>query len=64
MYIYPVKTVNGFKIYRRVRKHETWVPLYVAYPDRDKYDNQVGEVKTLRQAESVLKTLTPPILNP
>ena len=60
MYIYPVKTVNGFKIYRRDRRHETWIPLYVAYPDRDKYDSQVGEFRTLRQAEATLSKLTPP----
>lgn len=63
MYINPIKVVNGFMIYRRQRKHETWVLPYVAYPDRDEYEPSIGEFKTLRQAEAVLKKLTPPAQN-
>ena len=56
MIIYPVEKLGKLTLYRRDRKHETWLPLYTIY-GRGAVGGNYGEYATLREARKALKIL-------
>lgn len=61
MILTPVKTINNLSIYKRNRKHETWLPLYVVFaPD----GRELEEFRRLKSAEKWATKTTDFVVTP